>query len=291
MSRARCTLKVKGLDCPVEAEALRAALEGCPGVRPRVRPDPRDVDRRLRVDGDRARRPGRAHRDTRGDAGRPRQAAEGRRLLVVAARSMGDDRRIGPRGCSSGCWPPGSAGPGAGASARLAFAVAVAAGGIDLFPRACRAPTVHPRHPRPDGPGGRSGPLALGQWDEAATVAFLFGLSEALEALSLDRARRAVRALLEVAPETAEVVGPDGAIRGRAGRPGPARATASGSGPASGSRSTGRSSSGRSSVDQKAITGESVPVLREPGDAVFAGDGQRRGGAGGRGDGAARRGR
>ena len=28
---------------------------------------------------------------------------------------------------------------------------------------------------------------------------------------------------------------------------------------------------GRSSVDQKAITGESVPILREPGDAVFAG--------------------
>src|SRR5206468_3934133 len=54
------------------------------------------------------------------------------------------------------------------------------------------------------------GALVLDQWDEAATVAFLFGLSEALEALSLDRARRAVRALLEVAPETAELVGDDG---------------------------------------------------------------------------------
>ena len=39
------------------------------------------------------------------------------------------------------------------------------------------------------------GAIGLGQWDEAATVAFLFGLSEALESLSLDRARRAIREL------------------------------------------------------------------------------------------------
>ena len=37
------------------------------------------------------------------------------------------------------------------------------------------------------------GVIALGQWDEAATVAFLFGLSELLEALSVSRARTAVR--------------------------------------------------------------------------------------------------
>ena len=32
MGRARCTLEVKGLDCPVEVAALRAAMEGAPGV-------------------------------------------------------------------------------------------------------------------------------------------------------------------------------------------------------------------------------------------------------------------
>ena len=54
------------------------------------------------------------------------------------------------------------------------------------------------------------GAMALGQWDEAATVAFLYGLSEALEGLSLDYARRSIRALLELAPPTAERIGADG---------------------------------------------------------------------------------
>ena len=115
-----------------------------------------------------------------------------------------------------------------------------------------------------------AGALALGQWDEAATVAFLFGLSEALERFSLDRARRAVRRLLEIAPETAEIVNPDGTFRVvaastlQAGDRVHVRA---------GERIPidGSVLSGRSSVDQKAITGESVPVPREPGDPVFAG--------------------
>ena len=32
MGRARCTLRVQGLDCPNEVGPLRAALEGGPGV-------------------------------------------------------------------------------------------------------------------------------------------------------------------------------------------------------------------------------------------------------------------
>ena len=32
MGQSRCTLSVRGLDCPTEVEALRAALEGSPGV-------------------------------------------------------------------------------------------------------------------------------------------------------------------------------------------------------------------------------------------------------------------
>ena len=114
------------------------------------------------------------------------------------------------------------------------------------------------------------GALGLGQWDEAGTVAFLFGLSEALEALSVSRARRAVRALLEVAPETAERVDADGQVRVV-----PASEVAKGDRVRvrSGERVPvdGSVASGRSSVDQKAITGESVPILREVGDPVYAG--------------------
>jgi Cd2+/Zn2+-exporting ATPase len=114
------------------------------------------------------------------------------------------------------------------------------------------------------------GAMVLGQWDEAATVAFLYGLSEALEGLSLDRARRSIRALLELTPPTAERIDANGSIvrvpadqirRGdrvlvRAGDTIPV---------------DGKVGSGRSSVDQKTITGESVPVLREAGDPVYAG--------------------
>src|SRR5262249_60656141 len=112
-------------------------------------------------------------------------------------------------------WAGGGARGGGGGpawAARVAFAAAMAAGGVDLLPKALRSARrlqldIHVLMAL-----AIVGALALGQWDEAATVAFLFGLSEALEGLSLERARRAVRALLEVAPETAERVGPDGRI-------------------------------------------------------------------------------
>ncbi|MDE8366309.1 cation-transporting P-type ATPase, partial [Klebsiella pneumoniae] len=44
-----------------------------------------------------------------------------------------------------------------------------------------------------------AGALGIGQWLEAATVAFFFALALALEAWSLGRARRAVAALMEIA--------------------------------------------------------------------------------------------
>ena len=159
---------------------------------------------------------------------------------------------------------------GPGWLARALYGLSVVAGGVELFPKAVR--------------GLRSlrldihvlmglavlGALALGQWDEAATVSFLFGLSEALEGLSLDRARRAVRALLEVTPQTAEIVEADGSARqvpaDRVARGDRVRVRSGERIPVDGTVVVGRSS-----VDQKAITGESVPVLREPGDGVFAG--------------------
>lgn len=49
------------------------------------------------------------------------------------------------------------------------------------------------------------GAIVLGEWFEAASVAFLFALSLALEAWSIGRARRAVAALLDLSPPTARV--------------------------------------------------------------------------------------
>src|SRR5262245_20926122 len=54
------------------------------------------------------------------------------------------------------------------------------------------------------------GAMAIGEWFEAATVSFLFALSLTLESWSVGRARRAIAALLDLAPATAHVLRPDG---------------------------------------------------------------------------------
>ena len=50
-----------------------------------------------------------------------------------------------------------------------------------------------------------AGAFAIGKWPEAAMVVFLFALAEAIEALSLERARQAIKALTALAPDSAEV--------------------------------------------------------------------------------------
>ncbi|KAG1580271.1 hypothetical protein G6F46_015538 [Rhizopus delemar] len=52
--------------------------------------------------------------------------------------------------------------------------------------------------------------MAIGHWPEAAMVMFLFALAVVIEAKSLDRARNAIRGLLDLAPETATVRQADG---------------------------------------------------------------------------------
>jgi Cd2+/Zn2+-exporting ATPase len=57
------------------------------------------------------------------------------------------------------------------------------------------------------------GAALIGQWPEAAVVIWLFGIAEMIEALSLDRARNAIRKLMDLAPENALVRQPDGQWR------------------------------------------------------------------------------
>ncbi len=64
-----------------------------------------------------------------------------------------------------------------------------------------------------------AGAMALGDWGEAATVAFLFALALLLESWSVERARLAIRALMELAPSTARCLrlgrGASGGATGR----------------------------------------------------------------------------
>lgn len=114
------------------------------------------------------------------------------------------------------------------------------------------------------------GAMVIGEWFEAATVSFLFALSLTLESWSVGRARRAIAALLDLAPPTAHVLQPDGS-----------EATIPVAEVRLGSRFIvpageripldGRVTEGSSAVNQAPITGESVPVEKQPGAEVFAG--------------------
>jgi cation-transporting ATPase G len=113
------------------------------------------------------------------------------------------------------------------------------------------------------------GAVLLGHVGEAAALAFLFSIAEALEDRAMDKARNGLRALLSLIPETATVSKLSGEVTIPASelreldilviRPGDRIAT------------DGIVVSGRSSIDTSAITGESIPVEVGPGDQVPAG--------------------
>ena len=114
------------------------------------------------------------------------------------------------------------------------------------------------------------GAVAIGEWFEGATVAFLFALSLTLESWSVHRARRAIEKLLDLAPTIVRVIDSSGAVRELEPmsveigavfqvRPGERIAL------------DGEVLSGLSDVNQAPITGESIAVSKEPGSVVFAG--------------------
>ncbi len=113
------------------------------------------------------------------------------------------------------------------------------------------------------------GAAAIGEWAEGATVVFLFSFGNVLEGYTMDRARGAIRALMELAPAEARVR--------RAGRETTVAAESVAVGevvlvrPGERIPVDGRVLLGASAVNQAPITGESVPVEKGPGDEVFAG--------------------
>lgn len=115
-----------------------------------------------------------------------------------------------------------------------------------------------------------AGAIGLGEYFEAATVAFFFSLSLYLESWSVGRARNAVSALLDLAPPTARVIREDGREEEV-----PAAQVAIGDRfvVRGGDRIPldGEVTDGMGAVNQAPITGESAPVPKETGDDVYAG--------------------
>ena len=115
-----------------------------------------------------------------------------------------------------------------------------------------------------------AGAIVLGEFFEAATVAFFFSLSLYLESWSVGRARNAVSALLDLAPPTARVLCDDGT---EADMPAVSVAIGARFIVRGGDRIPldGQVVDGAGAVDQAPITGESALVPKESGDDVYAG--------------------
>ncbi len=115
------------------------------------------------------------------------------------------------------------------------------------------------------------GAAVLHQWFEAACVTFLFSLALLLESWSVSRARRAIQTLVDIAPAKARIICPhDGEIEEK-----PSDQVRVGTTvlvrPGEKIPLDGILTKGETDIDQAPITGESMPVPKQPGDAVYAG--------------------
>ncbi len=113
------------------------------------------------------------------------------------------------------------------------------------------------------------GALIIGAPFEGAMLLFLFSLAGVLEAYAIGRSRTAIRSLIEMRPESARI------RRGREEVTVPIEDVEIGDvfvvRPGGRVPLDGVVESGESTVDQSSLTGESVPVTKEPGDEVFGG--------------------
>ncbi len=263
---ASLRLRIEAMCCPTEEGLLRRALEDMPGIE---RLDFDLIGRRLTVH----------HRDADEEVIRHRIAATG-----MTAEHDDPAQRTAPAASDEAPWWK------IGVAAVLALAAeashwrelaepwlaaalalaAIALVGLPTWKKGFIALRHRTLNINALMSVAVTGALLIGQWAEAAMVLVLFTLAERIEARSLGRARNAIRELLDLAPESASVQQPDGSFRSfPAGevavdslvrvRPGERLAL------------DGSVSEGHPALDESPITGESLPVDKTPGEAVFAG--------------------
>jgi Zn2+/Cd2+-exporting ATPase len=115
-----------------------------------------------------------------------------------------------------------------------------------------------------------TGAFLIGQWPEAAMVMALYGIAELIEARAVDRARNAIKGLLDLAPDTALVQSTDGTWASAQVKDVPLQSIVRIK-PGERVPLDGVVTKGTGAVNQAPVTGESIPVDKGPGDPVFAG--------------------
>lgn len=149
------------------------------------------------------------------------------------------------------------------------FALAILIGGFDLFKVGLKNLSKLEFDMKTLMTVAIIGAAIIGEWAEGAVVVFLFAVSEALEGYSIDKARQSIKALMDIAPNRATIRRGDQTMEidvedVQVGdvmliKPGQKIAM------------DGEVIKGQSSINQAAITGESIPVHKVVGDEVFAG--------------------
>lgn len=164
----------------------------------------------------------------------------------------------------------GGADPTLPLASRLLYLLAIACGTVSVWPKALYALRTRRLDMHVLMLVAIGGALALDEWGEAATVACLFTLALLLESWSIGRARRALHALLDLAPPVARCVQDDGSVSEQ-----PVASVPVGSHVAvrPGERIPldGVVIQGMTAVNQAPITGEAMPVPKTVGETVFAG--------------------
>ncbi|MDX8343350.1 heavy metal translocating P-type ATPase [Rossellomorea sp. YZS02] len=151
----------------------------------------------------------------------------------------------------------------------LSFAVAIVTGGYRLFETGFKNLIKLEFDMRTLMTIAIIGAAFIGEWGEGAIVVILFAISEVLEAYSMDKARESIRSLMDIAPPQALIIrnGSEMMVDAEEIEIGDIMLVKPGQKIAM----DGDIIEGSSYVNQAAITGESVPVEKVQGNAVFAG--------------------
>ncbi len=270
---AESTFKVEGMDCREEVALLERRFKNLPGLehfsadlmgqRLHVKYDAAKLSASTIADAvaDAGMRAWLEHEEPVGAGPQPRW-----RLALLCASGLAFGAALLVEALGAAPW-----------AARVVYAVSIGSGAVLTARKAWTAVRVRSLDINVLMTIAAAGAVALGQWSEAAAVVFLFAMAQTLEVRTLERARHAIRALMNLAPASALVR--DDAAPAMPGlvkehrvaidlvRPGMLIVVR----PGEKIPVDGEVVAGDSAVNQAPITGESLPSDKRPGDTVFAG--------------------